>query len=115
MVGDEGYVELARDIDQVCRLRGSFTLRSGVIAEEYFDKFLFEADPLLLRRVVDRMVPLLPSSTEVLGGIELGGVPIAAVLAQATGLTTAYVRKQPKTYGTCKLAEDLTLLVNTSP
>lgn len=102
--------DLARDIDAVCRVRGRFTLRSGRIAEEYFDKFLFEADPELLRRVVDRMAPLIPEGTEVLGGIELGGVPIAAVLSQVTGLPTAYVRKERKAYGTQKFAEgpDLT-------
>lgn len=65
----------------------------------------FDADPRLLRRVVDGMVPLVPANTDVLGGIELGGVPIAAVAGQATGLPTAYIRKQARTYGTCKLAE----------
>lgn len=104
-MADHALTDLARDVDRVCRIHGSFTLRSGVMADEYFDKFLFEADPRLLRRVVDQMVPLLPSETQVLGGIELGGVPIAAVLGQVTGLPTSYVRKQPKTYGTCKLAE----------
>jgi len=105
VASDDELVELARDVDKVCRLRGRFTLRSGIEADEYFDKFLFEADPALLRRIVDRMVSLVPSNTDVLGGIELGGVPIAAVAGQVTGLPTAYIRKQPKTYGTCKLAE----------
>lgn len=94
-----------RDVDRVCRVRGRFTLRSGIEADEYFDKFLFDADPRLLRRVVDGIVPLVPANTDVLGGIELGGVPIAAVAGQATGLPTAYIRKQARTYGTCKLAE----------
>jgi orotate phosphoribosyltransferase len=38
-------IQLARDIDVRCRLHGSFVLRSGQIAGEYFDKYLFEADP----------------------------------------------------------------------
>jgi orotate phosphoribosyltransferase len=29
-------------------LRGRFTLRSGQVSDEYFDKYRFEADPLLL-------------------------------------------------------------------
>ncbi len=96
---------LARDIDATCRLTGEFTLRSGQVASEYFDKYLFEAQPLLLARVVEQMVPLVPEGTEMLGGLELGGVPIAAVLSARTGLPGLFVRKQAKAYGTCKLAE----------
>ena len=72
---------------------------------EYFDKYLFEADPALLRRVAERMVGLIPDDTQVLAGLELGGVPIVTVLGQLTGLPTAFVRKEPKAYGTRKLAE----------
>jgi orotate phosphoribosyltransferase len=96
---------LARDIDSLCRLSGDFLLRSGQRATEYFDKYLFEADPVLLARVVEELAALLPEGTEVLGGLELGGVPIATVLSQRTGLPTVFVRKKAKEYGTCKLAE----------
>lgn len=68
-------IELARAVDARCRLRGEFVLRSGQVATQYFDKYLFESDPALLRRVVRQMVPLIPSQTELLGGLELGGVP----------------------------------------
>ena len=96
---------LARDIDSCCRLSGEFTLRSGQRATEYFDKYLFEAEPALLARVVEQMVALVPDGTELLGGLELGGVPIATVLSARTGLPVLFVRKEPKEYGTCKLAE----------
>ncbi len=96
---------LAADIDACCRLTGEFTLRSGQVASEYFDKYLFESDPALLGRVADEMVPLLPADTELLGGLELGGVPIATAVSARTGLPALFVRKQAKTYGTCKLAE----------
>ena len=96
---------LARDVDTCCRLTGEFTLRSGQVASEYFDKYLFEADPALLARVVAQMVDLVPEGTELLGGLELGGVPIATVLSASTGLPALFVRKQAKEYGTCKLAE----------
>ena len=96
---------LARDIDSLCRLTGDFLLRSGQRATEYFDKYLFEADPPLLARVVEEMAGLVPRGTEILGGLELGGVPIATVLSQRTGLPTVFVRKKAKEYGTCKLAE----------
>jgi orotate phosphoribosyltransferase len=97
--------DLARDVDSCCRLRGEFTLRSGQVASEYFDKYLFEAQPDLLARVVAAMEPLLPARTELLGGLELGGVPIVTVLSARTGLPALFVRKRAKEYGTCKLAE----------
>ena len=96
---------LARDIDDCCRLSGRFTLRSGQVASEYFDKYLFEAQPALLRRVVEEMVELVPADTELLGGLELGGVPIVTVLSSRLDLPALFVRKQAKEYGTCKLAE----------
>lgn len=96
---------LARDVDACCRLTGEFTLRSGQVASEYFDKYLFESDPGLLARVVDRMVDLVPPGTDLLGGLELGGVPIATMLSARTGLPALFVRKAAKGYGTCKLAE----------
>ncbi|GGB48130.1 orotate phosphoribosyltransferase [Flexivirga endophytica] len=96
---------LASAIDARCRLHGEFTLRSGQVADEYFDKYLFEGDPQLIRRVAEEMQPLLPADTLVLGGLELGGVPIAAVLGQIADLPTVFVRKKAKGYGTRKLAE----------
>ena len=96
---------LAADIDAVCRLTGSFTLRSGQVSTEYFDKYLFESDPALLARVAREMVDLLPEGTDLLAGLELGGVPIATALASITGIPTVFVRKEAKTYGTAKLAE----------
>jgi len=96
---------LARDIDACCRLTGEFTLRSGQVSTEYFDKYLFESDPALLDRVVRQLVGLVPEDTELLGGLELGGVPIATMVSAKTGLPALFVRKKAKEYGTCKLAE----------
>jgi orotate phosphoribosyltransferase len=56
------------------------------------------------------MIPLLPADTEVLAGLEMGGIPIVTMLGQLTDLPTAFLRKEPKAYGTCRYAEgaDLT-------
>ena len=97
--------QLAHDIDRVCRLEGEFVVRSGAVVSEYFDKYLFESDPLLLRRVAAAMVPLVPADTDLLGGLELGGVPIATMMSSLTGLPALFVRKAPKAYGTRRLAE----------
>ncbi len=96
---------LARDINAVCRLDGMFVLRSGRTSTEYFDKYLFESQPALLRRVAEAMVVLLPADTQLLGGLELGGVPLATMVSSITGLPAVFVRKQAKTYGTRRLAE----------
>jgi orotate phosphoribosyltransferase len=97
--------DLARAIHRSSHLTGTFTLRSGVVSNEYFDKYRFESDPELLRAIAEALVPLVPPGTEALAGLELGGVPLATALAQVTGLPACFVRKEAKTYGTCQLAE----------
>ena len=96
---------LAARINASCRLTGSFILRSGQIAEYYFDKYQFEGEPELLAAVAAQAIALIPAGTEVLAGLELGGVPIATALSLATGLEAIFVRKQAKQYGTARLAE----------
>jgi orotate phosphoribosyltransferase len=99
------HIELAARINGAARLTGSFTLRSGQTASEYFDKYRFESDPALLADITAALVARLPPDTEVLAGLELGGVPIATALSLRTGIPTAFVRKQAKSYGTARLAE----------
>ncbi len=97
--------DLARAIYDASHLTGTFTLRSGVTSDEYFDKYRFESDPALLRAIADAMAPLVPDRVDALAGLELGGVPLAVALSQVTGLPAFFVRKEAKTYGTCQLAE----------
>ena len=73
----------------------------------YFDKYRFESDPALLREICVGLAAMVPDGTEALAGLELGGVPIATVLSQLTGLPAGFVRKARKDYGTCRLAEGL--------
>ena len=96
--------DLARRVYAAGHLAGSFRLRSGQVSEEYFDKYLFEADPVLLRAVAAAMLPLVPDC-DVLAGTELGGIPIATVMSQLSGAPLVFVRKSAKDYGTCKLVE----------
>lgn len=104
-VTDDIKTQLAADIDATCRLRGEFTLRSGQVSDTYFDKYLFEAQPALLERVAAQMVDLLPEGTELLGGLEMGGIPIATMVSAKTGIPVIFIRKKAKEYGTAKLAE----------
>ena len=97
--------EIARAIRDVARIHGTFTLRSGAVSDTYFDKYRFEADPALLKRIGRALVPLIPKEATVLAGLEMGGIPIVTMLGQLTGLPTAFLRKEAKTYGTCRYAE----------
>jgi len=97
--------ELARTIYRVSHLTGTFKLRSGQVSNQYFDKYLFESDPDLLSAIADEMSLLIPAGTQVLAGLEMGGIPIATALSLKTGLPAVFVRKKAKEYGTCKFAE----------
>ena len=97
--------ELAAAIFRTSHLKGEFRLRSGALSSEYFDKYRFESDPSLLGVIVAALKMLIPAKTQVLAGLELGGIPIATVLSQMTGLPAVFVRKAAKPYGTCQLAE----------
>jgi orotate phosphoribosyltransferase len=101
---------LAFQIKSCSKLTGSFLLRSGKTSSTYFDKYRFEADPVLLRAIAVEMAQLIPAGTEVLAGLEMGGIPLVTMLSQITGLPAAFIRKQAKEYGTCRYAEgaDLT-------
>jgi len=96
---------LAADIRAAASLTGEFRLRSGQVSTTYFDKYRFEADPALLKRVAAEMLALLPPEAEVLAGLELGGVPIATAMSLASGMPAVFVRKQAKDYGTCLAVE----------
>ncbi len=97
--------DLAKVLYEVCSIRGRFKLRSGQIADEYFDKYLFESRPDLLRSIGEGMARLIPAGTDMLAGLELGGVPVAVAIAFRADLPLLFVRKKAKDYGTAKLAE----------
>jgi orotate phosphoribosyltransferase len=101
------HQQLAKKIFEVAYLRGQFKLRSGQVSEEYFDKYRFEARPDLLAEIATQMEKLIPSGTEVLAGLEMGGIPIATALSLKTGIPVTFVRKEAKEYGTCQFAEGL--------
>ena len=92
--------DLGKEIYKVSHITGEFLLRSGQISNEYFDKYKFESLPQLLTPIAKAMKPLLPVGTEVLGGLEMGGIPLATALSIETEIPSVFVRKQAKEYGT---------------
>jgi orotate phosphoribosyltransferase len=55
------------------------------------------------------MSDLLPKDTDIIVGLELGGVPLVTALSLETGLPAAFIRKEAKTYGTCRAVEGQTV------
>lgn len=99
------HQQLAKKVYEVCHLTGEFKLRSGQISKEYFDKYRFESQPELLKEIAKQMASLVPVGTQVLAGLEMGGIPVATALSLETGLPVCFVRKAAKDYGTCLFAE----------
>jgi orotate phosphoribosyltransferase len=97
--------DLARDLVKASYLKGDFVLRSGRRSNRYFDKFLFETDPLLLKRLGAQLASLVPKETQRLAAPELGAVLLGGAVSMETGLPLLIVRKEPKGYGTAKQLE----------
>ena len=96
---------LGRDIKAVSLLHGDFVLSSGARSSYYLDKYLFETQPDILRRIAMAFVPHIPEGTELIAGTELGAVALATALSLETGLPFVIARKAGKGYSTEKLVE----------
>ena len=96
---------LAATVFSRCYQVGEFTLRSGRSASRYSDKYQFESDPELLKALAEEMATFVPAETELLAGLEMGGIPVVTALSAVTGIPAVFVRKVAKTHGTAGLAE----------
>ncbi len=99
------YLELAKKIFQVSHLTGEFKLRSGIISKEYFDKYQFESDPQILIHIGELLSQKIPKDTDILAGLEVGGIPIATAMGLMRNIPMTFVRKVAKEYGTAKIVE----------
>lgn len=96
---------LYKAISDAALLRGEFTLRSGRKSRYYLDKYLFEAQPAILRELGARFARHVDAQTTRIAGAELGGVALAAATSLAAELPFVIVRNAKKDYGTRKMFE----------
>lgn len=99
--------ELAQEIFKASHITGDFLLRSGQRSSEYFDKYRFESQPNILKKIARESLSFIEGKHEGLAGLETGGIPLATALSLESGLPVCFVRKEAKTYGTCQFAEGL--------
>ncbi len=83
---------------------GEFELSHGGTSEYYVDKYLFETDPRCLGLIASAFADRLEDG-EILGGVALGGVPLAAATSVEADVPYVIARKQRKEYGTGNLIE----------
>jgi orotate phosphoribosyltransferase len=100
-----GKEELGRDLVNAAYLRGDFVLTSGLRSSYYFDKYLFETKPGILRRVAGLIATMVPPEADRLGGPELGAVALTTAVSLETGLPFVILKKHAKEYGTSKSIE----------
>ena len=96
---------LAKKITDTAVLHGEFTLRSGRKSTWYIDKYLFTTQPDILRVLGEMFANNISSSTTLLAGAELGGIPLVTTAALASGLPCIFIRNQKKEYGTSRQLE----------
>ncbi len=97
--------ELGQDLVHAAYLRGSFVLRSGQTSNYYFDKYLFETRPSILRRLGSFLADMVPSGTDRIAGPELGAVPLVTAISLDIGLPFVIVKKAGKGYATARQVE----------
>ncbi|MGQ3411082.1 orotate phosphoribosyltransferase [Natrinema sp. LN54] len=99
---NQALIDALRDADAV--QFGEFELSHGGTSEYYVDKYLFETDPDCLEAISEAFADRLADDDK-LGGVALGGVPLAAATSVAAGVPYVIARKQRKEYGTGNLIE----------
>ena len=102
---DSDILSLARAVETCCRVKRSGGHGSTRAARDHFDIYRLASSPALLRALAELMATLLPPQTEVLGGLDLGGLPIATVMSQVTGLPGVLVRARRRPYGGQRFVE----------
>ena len=82
---------------------GDFTLASGRKSTYYVDIKKAITDPATLELIANRIAGIMKERhicAEVIGGVAVGGIPLATAVSLKSGLPLVIVRKSLKEYGT---------------
>ncbi|QIN78499.1 orotate phosphoribosyltransferase [Rubrobacter marinus] len=93
---EEALAELRADIVRAAYVEGDFVFASGLRRGYYFDKYLFETRPAILRRLARFLAELVPEGTERLVAPALGAVALGTAISLESGLPLAIVRPDPE-------------------
>jgi orotate phosphoribosyltransferase len=87
--------ELRADIMRTSYLEGQFMLAPEMQRNYYFDKYLFETRPSILRRLGRFVGALVPAETDRLAAPALGAVAIGVAVSLELGLPLVIVALEP--------------------
>lgn len=88
----EALDELREDIVRAAYVEGDFVFAGGIRRNYYFDKYLFETRPAILRRLSRFLADLVPQGTDRLATPALGAVALGTAVSMETGLPLVIVR-----------------------
>ena len=89
---DEALEELRADIVRAAYVEGDFVLTGGLRRGYYFDKYLFETRPAILRRLGSFLADLVPQESDRLVAPALGAVALGTAVSLELGLPLVIVR-----------------------
>jgi orotate phosphoribosyltransferase len=84
--------ELRTDIVRASCIEGDFVLGEGLASAYYFDKYLFETRPAILRRVAGLLAGLVPDQVDRLAAQAPGALALGVALSLESGLPLVILR-----------------------
>jgi orotate phosphoribosyltransferase len=91
---EQALGELRADIVRAAYIEGDFVFSSGLRRNYYFDKYLLETRPAILRRLARFLAELVPRDTERLAAPALGAVALGTAISLKLGLPLVIVRPE---------------------
>jgi orotate phosphoribosyltransferase len=89
---EKALSELRDDIVRAAYVEGDFVLTGGLRRSYFFDKYLFETRPAILRRLGRFLADLVPRDTDRLAAPALGAVALGTAVSLELGLPLVIVR-----------------------
>ncbi|MGH8902510.1 MAG: orotate phosphoribosyltransferase [Egibacteraceae bacterium] len=90
---------LTERVRRAACVEGHYQLASGEVLSAHFDPFRLAGDPALSADLARAMAGLVAAEVDVVAGIAVGGLVLAANLAAELGLPLLVARPAPKRYG----------------